>query len=131
MSFSKSRFDKSIDWELTRYSSVLNTSVIGGASKLFSHFKKLNTGSVVSYCDLRYGTGNLYKKLGFNLASRSGPNYKYFKKNVFLSRYECQKHKIKSFLEKFDDSLTEHQNMVANGWIKIFDLGNDKFVFKQ
>ena len=35
-----------------------------------------------------------------------------------------QKYKLKDKLEKFDESLTEVQNMYNNGYNRIFDCGN-------
>ena len=39
MSFSKSRFNKHVDWENIRTCSLLNTIVVGGFSKLFLYFR--------------------------------------------------------------------------------------------
>ena len=43
MTFGKSRFSKKHEYELIRAANTLNTTVVGGASKLFKHFivKKL------------------------------------------------------------------------------------------
>jgi hypothetical protein len=132
MSFGKSRFNKSIEWELVRYSNKLNYSVVGGASKLFQHFiKQHNPGSVISYSDKRWNTGGLYLQLGFQHSHSSTPNYFYFKKNsnILLSRQQFQKHKLKDKLEIFDPTLTEWQNMVNNGYNRIWDCGNLVFVY--
>lgn len=43
-----------------------------------------------------------------------------------LSRYQTQKHKLSKILgEKFDNSLSESENMVRNHYNKIYDCGND------
>lgn len=129
MSFCKSRFNKSYEWELLRFSSQLNTRVVGGASKLFSYFVKTHSpASVVSYCDLRWGSGALYRALGFKELRTSPPNYFYFKRNGpterLLSRQSFQKHKLQSKLDTFDPELTEWENMQANGYDRIWDCGN-------
>ncbi len=120
MSFGKSRFNKNYEWELLRFVNKLNTKVIGGASKLFN-----NTGitNIISYCDLRYFTGNIYEKLGFELLGQSKPNYYYVKNSNRYSRIKFQKHKLKDLLENFDEELTEKENMKNNKYKIIYDCG--------
>ncbi|MEM4260990.1 MAG: hypothetical protein QXG00_07150 [Candidatus Woesearchaeota archaeon] len=67
MTFSKSRFDKNIKWELIRYCTLNFYNVIGGFSKLLSYFIKHNNGSILSFSDRRFSIGNVYKKNGFRL----------------------------------------------------------------
>ena len=43
-------------------------------------------------------------------------------------RIKFQKHKLKNILEKFDEKLSEAQNMANNGYNRIFDCGNLVFV---
>ena len=126
MTFGKPRYNKQYEWELLRFCNVLNTSVIGGAGKLLSYFiKNYNPKSILSYANLRWSTGNLYERLGFELISQSSPNYFYFNNDLILhSRIEFQKHKLKDKLETFDPSLTESENMYNNGYRKIYDCGN-------
>lgn len=127
MTFSKSRFDKKYDFELIRYCNKLDLTIVGGASKLLKHFQRNHKGSIVSYANRRYSNGNLYRQLGFNYKSSSVPNYWYSSGLNLLSRYECQKHKLKNVLKNFDESLSERDNMVNNGYYRIYDCGNDKF----
>ncbi len=87
--------------------------------------------SPLGYCDIRYGSGMLYEKLGFEYVSTSQPNYFYFHKSNILkleSRISFQKHKLKDKLPQFDDNLSEYQNMLNNGYDRIWDCGN--LVFK-
>ena len=59
------------DWELKRYCTTTKLQITGGAQRLFKHgideAKKRNISAVLTYCDLRWGTGNVYKSLGFEL----------------------------------------------------------------
>ena len=130
MTFGKSRFNKKVDWELLRFCNKLNYSVVGAASRLFKNFLKGHTGSVISYADMRRSTGGLYRNLGFELSHESGPNYWYWKDGLLESRIQYQKHKLKNRLEKFDSGLTESENMYLNGYRKIFDCGNQVWVYK-
>lgn len=131
MTFGKPRFNKNYDWELIRFASRCGCNVIGGASKLLSYFRKQHSGSIVSYADRRYSDGNLYEKIGFKLNGVSEPNYWYVKGEEKLSRYQCQKHKLPALLgDGFDENLSETENMVLNGWMKVFDCGNLVYVLE-
>lgn len=129
MTFGKPRFSRGYDFELIRFASKLGIHVVGGASKLLKHFSKSHSGSIVSYADRRYSDGNLYKKLGFSLKNISQPNYWYVKNFEKLSRYACQKHKLPELLgDGFNPEWSEYENMVQNGWNRIYDCGNFVFI---
>ncbi|MEM2159666.1 MAG: hypothetical protein QXN55_01775 [Candidatus Nitrosotenuis sp.] len=125
MSIGKPRFNKKYDLELLRLCSKLNTTVVGGANKLFSWLKREFLGlKLISYSDLRYSTGNIYEKLGMKLIGKSKSNYFWVKNNLILSRYFTQKHKLKNILNNFNEELSENENLEINGFIKIKDCGN-------
>jgi len=130
MTFGKPRFNNNYEWELIRYCSLANNSIVGGASKLLSYFRKNYNGSIISYANKRHSDGNLYKKLGFEYLHDSPPNYYYFKnrKDKLLSRNKCQKHKLKGFLDNFNKDMTESENMFNNGYRRIWDCGNMVFI---
>ncbi len=78
MTFSKCRFDKKHEWELSRFCCKLGHSVPGAASRLLAHFeKKYKPKSMVTYADKRWSIGGLYSKLGFRYMHDSKPNYFY------------------------------------------------------
>jgi len=131
MTFGKSRYNKKIEWELLRFCNKINYSVIGGASRLFKNFLKEHIGSIISYADIRHSDGGLYKNLGFEFEYISSPNYFYWKPNDLLveSRIKYQKHKLKNKLKEFDPNLTETENMYNNGYRKIFDCGNQVWIY--
>lgn len=130
MTFRKSRFDKKIQWEMMRFCNKINTLIIGGANKLFSHFiNNYSPISIVSYCDRRYFTGNVYKELGFTFVTNTSPNYFYIVDKKPINRLSFQKHKLKSKLKIFDNNLSEWENMKNNGFDRIWDCGNSKWVY--
>lgn len=135
MTFGKSRYSKSVDWELMRFCNKLDNTVVGGASRLFKHFVKLqNPVSVVSYADHRWSNGNLYNQLGFDFSHRAAPNYFYFDNSncsLLESRVKYQKHKLSKILNKFDPSLTEWENMKQNNYNRIWDCGNLVYFWKR
>ena len=132
MTFGKSRYNKNIEYELIRFCSKLNTTIVGGASKLLKYFEiNYKPKSIISYANRRWSQGNLYEKLGFTFKHNTDPNYFYFKGNDssdLKSRVQFQKHKLKDKLEQFDASLTETENMFNNGYRKIYDCGNKVYI---
>lgn len=133
-SFSKSRFNSQYQWECAR-NTIASARVIGGTSKLFTEFKrKYDPNSIITYSDLRFGEGNSYKHCGFIRESDSKPNYWYFHKGTadkLYSRIAFQKHKLPSKLVEYDESLTESENMFANGYDRIFDCGNAVWTWRK
>ncbi len=134
MTFTRSRYDKNYEYEMSRFCNKLNTSVVGGASKLFTYFiTTYNPKSIVSYCDKRFFNGKVYINIGMKFIGNTSPNYHYFNKNncVPINRLRFQKHKLQAILKSFDPSLTEWENMQLNGYDRIWDCGNLKYEWKS
>jgi len=112
-------------WELSRFCSKLNCRVIGGASKLFKYFERnYQWQQIFSYADRRWSDGNLYEKLGFDFDGYTVPNYWYFK-----SKNCIRTHRF--VLRKKSDEpkdQTEWQIRQKEGWNRIWDCGNFRFV---
>lgn len=130
MSFGKPRFNKKYDWELIRSCNKLNTTVVGGASKLMSHFTKNNSGSVICYSDRRFGEGNVYLNIGFTFKESLAPGYSYVDNKAIYSRFKFQKAKLEGLLKVFDESLSEEANMFANNYRKLWDCGQNVYVIE-
>lgn len=133
-SFGKSRSDKKIDIELIRFCNKKGISVLDALSKLLKHFKqKYIDTSIISYSDIRYFDSNSYLKSGFIHHGISTPNYFYFKPNemILYDRIKFQKHKLQKILKIYDHNKSEYENMMDNGYLRIFDAGNDIFIIKD
>jgi transposase-like protein len=129
-SFGKNRFSNQFQYECSRITSHSIYTVVGGVSRLIKHFiDEVSPKSISSFADLRFGTGGVYEKCGFTYLGDSDPNYWYSKGycNPLYSRVKFQKHKLKEQLETFDESKTEFENMIDNGWDRIWDCGNAKY----
>lgn len=123
--FGKSRFRTDSTWELIRYCTALDTTVVGGASRLLSAFKMQHSGTIISYADLRWSNGNLYEELGFTRHGQTGQSYFYFKGDLRKNRQNFQKSKLKVLLgTSFDESKTEVDLMFSAGWNRIWDCGS-------
>ena len=114
-------------YELLRFCNKINTTVIGGASKLLKHFINVNKPlSIISYADRRWSNGNLYEKLGFKFIKNTTPSYFYvinkkrenrfkYRKDVLVRKYNCPK------------DMTEKEFCTSQGWFRIYDCGTKKY----
>ena len=127
------RMNKNYDYEIARFCNKLNTSVIGGFSKLFNYFvKNYEFSNIITYADKRISNGGLYQNNGFTLLRESEPNYFYTKDYKLLeSRNKYQKHKLKELLPNYNSELTEWENMQLHGYDRIWDCGNYVFEYNK
>lgn len=79
MSFSQTRYNRNLkepgEWEIIRGCPGSNNIVVGGVSKLFTHFvRDQHPSKVFSYCDLNKFNGASYEALGMHSIGDTGPN---------------------------------------------------------
>ena len=126
MTFGKGRImmgGKSNEYELTRFSNLLNHNVIGSASKLLKYFiEKYNPNKIVSYSDVRLFSGDLYVKLNFERKNQSKPNYYYVVNGIRKNRFNYRKSVLVN--QGFDKNKTEKQIMFERNIYRIYDCGN-------
>lgn len=127
MGFGDSRFKKN-EQELHRFCSKLGWNVVGGFRKLLKH----SGFHGISYVDLNYFDGSGYKEAGFEFVSYTEPSYIWLscETGMVYSRYQTQKHKLAKLLEFFEPTLSENDNMLLNGYIKIYDSGTMKLKYE-
>ncbi len=123
-------------WELSRF--CMSCSVVGGASKLFSHFvENQNPEKVVTYADRRWSSlarGTFYEKTGFDFDGFVRPSYFYFEENDKTNlkhRFSFRKNVLGEKLKDFDPDLTEWENMKMNGFDRIWDCGKLRYVWSE
>jgi hypothetical protein len=125
LSISKGSKNKEGSWELSRFCSDIHYRVIGGASKLLSYFEKnYQWNEIISYADRRWSSGNLYEKIGFTLVGETKPNYWYFKGRDLkrIHRFALRKNSTDP------KDQTEWEIRKSQGWNRIWDCGNLKYV---
>ena len=106
--------------EISRFCNKLNTNVRGSFQKLLSHVIKLyNSKQVISYCDLRYATGNSYIKAGFKLVGTT-QGWCWTDSKQRYNRLAC----------KAGNGKTEKENAKELGWYKIYDAGQAKYILE-
>ena len=117
-------------YEMLRFCSKLNTSVIGGSEKLFKYFiEKYKPKEVISYADRSWSQGELYKNLGFTFISKTPPNYYYIiDKTIRKHRFNFRKDILVK--QGFNSKKTEHEIMLERGLYRIYDSGSLKFIYE-
>lgn len=124
--FGNNRFSKSRETELIRSASKDGVNIIGGLSKLIKDSKIQH---FVTFADRRMFTGVSYLKSGLCKVSETAPSYYYVKGYNRENRMKYQKHKLQSILPVFDPKKSEHENMLANGYFRLYDCGTFKFEY--
>jgi len=111
-------------YEIIRYCTKNGLNIVGGASKLLTHFiKDKIPKKIITYSDRRWSEGNVYEKLGFTFVHNTLPNYFYvfgdrrknrfaMRKNVLVEKYDCPK------------EMTEKEFCFRKGWYRIYDCGS-------
>jgi len=129
--FSKPRYDKSFDSELLRLCFAHGVCVVGGVSKLISHFRsKFSHMSLMTYSSADWGWGEGYTRSGAEFNGITKPGYFYFdqKTNTKLHRIACCKKNFKKTTGiDWDNNLTEEENCEKLKLYRVYDCGNWKF----
>ena len=76
---------------------------------------------IYSYADLRFSSGDIYKKLGFELVKQNPPNYFYVKGLKRFHRYGLRK------LPTESRDIPEWRLRMDQGYFRIWDCGTLKF----
>lgn len=117
-------------WELLRFCNKLNTSVVGGSSKLFNYFiNKYKPTEIISYSDNSRGVGNMYNILGFESIHQTEPNYYWIIDGIRRHRFNFRKDLL--LRQGFPSDKTEIEIMRERGFFRIFDCGSTKWSFSS
>lgn len=116
--------------ELVRFSSLLNTTVVGGFSKLLQHAIVENSWSgkhIISFSDNSYGRGHVYEKNGFTHTRTNRPRLFYTDTKSLYNRRNFQK---KNMIKKYPDLskyLPEKEMARSKGYHQIYGCGTKKW----
>lgn len=135
MLFSKENNASSKDrtgWTLQRFCNRLNTSIIGGATRLLTHFcKERPDGDIISFASHDISNGYLYEVLGFEYTGEIQACYWYVH-NQSHERFHRSSFMKKDLVRKgYDPSLTEEQIMMQTDYLRIYDSGQSKYTLKR
>lgn len=132
MSFGKPRYTKKFDYELIRLCTKKDFIVYGGASRLLKHFRQVNVGSIISYCNRDKFDGTVYHSLGFK--SKGITKGYYYEKDGIRYHRSCftKKRCLLKWPDKYDENWTESRIMEAEGYTKVIDvMGQETFVLDE
>lgn len=136
MSFSKGRrIDRENvsfnSFELLRFCNKLDTTVVGGFSKLLKHFiKTQNPDDVMTYVDSDWSDGKSFLTLGFEIEERM-PAIDFWL-NMHTGEREYP-HLVlkKNKISEFKDDIEKTTFMEKNGYKKLFNSGSYKLILKR
>lgn len=117
---------------LNRFATSCN--VPGGFSKLLVEFKRRypTWARIVSFADLRWSSGEVYKRHGFVLEAVLPPDYEYTKGLERIHKSNFRHSRLSARLgEMYDSSLSETENTLKAGWFKIFNCGLQRWVMER
>jgi hypothetical protein len=118
-------------FELLRFASKLNTTVIGGANKLFKHFiKYYNPNYILSFADRSWSNSvnNIYTTLNMKQLKPTEPGYYYYEISTKITkhhRFNFRKDKLIKL--GYDSKLTEFEITDQMGLLRVYNSGNLKF----
>ena len=116
---------------LNRYATSCN--IPGGFSKLLNYFKSnYEWNEIISFADLRWSQGELYKNNGFVLDKTLPPDY-YYSKNGHkrYHKFNFRRKYLNQKLTTFDPNLSERDNCNNAGLLRIWDCGKLRYVIKK
>lgn len=112
--------------EIARFAGKLDVSIVGGFGKLLSFLERTSLeqgiSKIVSFCDLRYGSGASYRKLGF-LLERTTQGWCWSDGKERFNRLKCTACK-----DADGSHVSEADHAKRLKWFKIFDAGQAKYV---
>lgn len=105
-------------------------TIVGGAKKLLSAFRKEHSGLIVSYSSNHYSDGSLYSHLGFKMITEHKSDLWYVKDDKLINRRNLQKKKMATLFGNFDPTKTEISNALNNNYRVYYGPGTKTWVLE-
>ena len=142
-----------LQWEIARFASAFNITVVGGYSKLLEYSKQylltLGVHTLISYCNKDLSPdyqSTVYSKLGFTFVCETSPIYRYwfsrevtyngrvFKRGDITSRQTFQRQKLVKHYEDSGEPFpkdTSEFGLATNlGAMPCYNSGNLKYMLE-
>jgi len=130
MTFGSRRMNSILTFELIRFCNIINTTVVGGASRIFKYFiKNYDHNEIISYSDVSMFDGGLYENLGFKNDGKTSLNY--YWTDLFKRYHRFNFNKKKLIKMGYDPNMTEDSIMRSIGYYKIWSCGQIRWVYKN
>lgn len=124
ISIGQSRF-KDDEWEIIRFASIKDHIVVGGYSKLLSCYTEKH--KLISYANRRFSTTLKLNPILDKIGLTSPSWYGFSLENYELKhRLSFSKKNLQSMF-KYDQDVSAYDNMLNNGYDRIWDSGNIKY----
>lgn len=124
MGFIKAKDDRLI---LNRFSTKY--IVAGGFSRVLKYvIKNYSPKDIITFADLRWGSGKVYESNGFRLDKVLPPDYYYVYNNERFHKFNFRHKNLKKLLSDYDPEKSEHENCLNNNIFRIYDCGKHKYV---
>lgn len=122
-------------WNLVRFSTDINYSIPGLASKIFSYFVKEHNNDIIeikTFLDKRWSWTdiNVYDRMGFRMVEEIRPSYYYVKNNKRYHKFGFRK-QILNKKYGLPMTMTESEMTKTLGYEKIWDCGLYKYVWRN
>lgn len=105
-------------------------NINGGSVKMFDFFiSNVNPEKIISCFDRSWGYTKLYMKLGFVFETFTEPEYYYVINNERRNKNEYAKHKLSKM--GYDPNKTEHEIMLELKKYRIYDSGNETWIWNK
>lgn len=117
--------DSGQEMEIARFCNLINHNIPGGFSRLLKEaINRESPKRVVSFVDLRYGTGKSLLSAGFICVNPGDkPGWAWTDCTNRFNRLQCR-------ANMDERKLSEKEHAEELGWYKIYDAGQAKFVLK-
>lgn len=120
-------------WELIRYVTD-SCAVVGGLGRIMTAFHREVQAPIFSYTDLDKFTGDGYEAAGFTRVAVVAPDYRTVWNSEAGKTRRAKQYTRRANLARlagfqFDPALTEHQNCLNNGVLRVYDGGKIKWVW--
>lgn len=116
--------------ELVRYASLQGVNVVGAMGKFLEHFiEQHKPDDIMTYTDREWSDGEVYEKLGFVKTEQTTPILFWIHPQ---EKIRFPLHKIPIELQTECQSLGMEMTdfLAQKGFVKIQNLGNNKFILK-
>lgn len=124
----KSQGENYTSAELVRFATLSGHTVVGGLSKLISHFtKEVPSNDLMTYADRDWSLGKGYDLLNFQRSGISSPGYFYLDQKTFIRYAPHRLPKATQIAFNEQKILNLDDFLLALAYKKVFNTGNLKY----
>lgn len=135
MCFSKPRYNKKYEWELSRVCAKPGLRVRGGCKRILDYFNDVySPANIIVYCDLSKLDGSLYERLGFKRINNAKPSRHWYNPKVkqhVTDSFLWHKGFDRLFGTDYGKTASNTKLMLEHGFVEIYDCGQATYVWEK